>query len=222
MIIVLLGTSSDGQWRVGWLECSVEQSFDRFCMRIGLLGDSLRGYRTSSVTISITMNEACPQSSIQNELLIFIKHFPFSFADTSDKSDQSTAASWWRSHLTTPGSGGGGEPPLDNNFFSATHGLVQTHPSLSGGIPRPAAPNTGSRASPSSSGSLIGSLGTVVNPNPKSPFRHLDFATSATAELRRNPSLSAPDECARACREGEPPRICYYHFTLEYYTVLGA
>lgn len=64
--------------------------------------------------------------------------------------------------------------------------------------------------------------GTVVNPNPKSPFRHLDFATSATAELRRNPALSAPDECARACREGEPPRICYYHFTLEYYTVLGA
>lgn len=64
--------------------------------------------------------------------------------------------------------------------------------------------------------------GTVVNPNPKSPFRHLDFSTSATAELRRNPALSAPDECARACREGEPPRICYYHFTLEYYTVLGA
>lgn len=64
--------------------------------------------------------------------------------------------------------------------------------------------------------------GTVVNPNPKSPFRHLDFSTSATAELRRNSALSAPDECARACREGEPPRICYYHFTLEYYTVLGA
>lgn len=62
----------------------------------------------------------------------------------------------------------------------------------------------------------------AANINPRSPFRHLDFATSATAELRRNPSLSAPDECARACREGEPPRICYYHFTLEYYTVLGA
>ncbi|KAJ3643230.1 hypothetical protein Zmor_025954 [Zophobas morio] len=41
-------------------------------------------------------------------------------------------------------------------------------------------------------------------------------------ELKRNPSLSSPHECARACREGEPPRICYYHFTLEYYTVLGA
>lgn len=97
---------------------------------------------------------------------------------------------------------------------------MQTHPALSGGIPRPVgSPITrpvGGAAPPSPLG------GTVVQPNPKSPFRHLDFATSATAELRRNPSLSAPDECARACREGEPPRICYYHFTLEYYTVLGA
>lgn len=65
-------------------------------------------------------------------------------------------------------------------------------------------------------------VGLTASINPRSPFRHLDFATSATAELRRNPNLSAPDECARACREGEPPRICYYHFTLEYYTVLGA
>jgi hypothetical protein len=52
--------------------------------------------------------------------------------------------------------------------------------------------------------------------------RPLDYSERATAELRKNPSLSAPDECARACREGDPPRICYYHFTLEYYTVLGA
>lgn len=92
---------------------------------------------------------------------------------------------------------------------------MQTHPSLSGSVSRP--------SGRLSSAPITGSIGaTVVNPNPKSPFRHLDFATSATAELRRNPSLSAPDECARACREGEPPRICYYHFTLEYYTVLGA
>lgn len=131
-------------------------------------------------------------------------------ADTSDKSDQSTAESWWRSHITTPGA------DVDNNFFSATHGLVQTHPSLSGGVLR----------TPQSA--RAGPLGATLNPsittttNSKSPFRHLDFASSATAELRRNPNLSAPDECARACREGEPPRICYYHFTLEYYTVLGA
>ncbi|KAK6625520.1 hypothetical protein RUM43_005819 [Polyplax serrata] len=50
----------------------------------------------------------------------------------------------------------------------------------------------------------------------------LDFSHKATAELRKNPSLSSPDECARACREGEPPKICYYHFTLELYNVLGA
>lgn len=133
---------------------------------------------------------------------------------TSDKSDQSTAASWWAQPHITPASG------ADSNFFSATHGLVQTHPQLSGGIPRPSGPALSSR--PNSGSPLLPSPGTVVQPNPKSPFRHLDFATSATAELRRNPSLSAPDECARACREGEPPRICYYHFTLEYYTVLGA
>lgn len=139
----------------------------------------------------------------------------FLFVTDTDKSDQSTSASqsWWRSHITTPGS----DIALDSNYFSATHGLVQTHPSLSGSVQRPLGrPSSGTVSSSSSS------VPTVVNPNPKSPFRHLDFATSATAELRRNPSLSAPDECARACREGEPPRICYYHFTLEYYTVLGA
>lgn len=145
----------------------------------------------------------------------------------SDKSDQSTAETWWRSHLTTPSA----DVSIDtSNFFSATHGLVQTHPALSGGIPRPALSTTNLRAGSSLNPALSGGIPRPsLNPalaaapqNPKSPFRHLDFASSATAELRRNPSLSAPDECARACREGEPPRICYYHFTLEYYTVLGA
>lgn len=65
----------------------------------------------------------------------------------------------------------------------------------------------------------LGSRGSTVRP-PRT--RPLDYSERATAELRRNPSLSAPDECARACRDGEPPRICYYHFTLEHYTVLGA
>lgn len=147
----------------------------------------------------------------------------------------------------TPSSG---STAYESPFYSATHGLVQTHPSLgtshSGPVPLnnnnlgsgvPLAGATNSKPSLTagsgylnSRGSLPSSArypshkitGTVVEPNPKSPFRHLDFSTSATAELRRNPSLSAPDECARACREGEPPRICYYHFTLEYYTVLGA
>lgn len=144
-------------------------------------------------------------------LMAFLFCFPF--ADTTDKSDQSTAESWWRSHITTPGAD---LSSIDNNFFSATHGLVQTHPSLSGGITRPQGVRSGNIGLTPSAG------GTITAPNPKSPYRHLDFASSATAELRRNPNLSAPDECARACREGEPPRICYYHFTLEYYTVLGA
>lgn len=65
----------------------------------------------------------------------------------------------------------------------------------------------------------LGSRGVTVRP-PRT--RPLDYSERATAELRKNPSLSAPDECARACRENDQPRICYYHFTLEYYTVLGA
>lgn len=153
--------------------------------------------------------------TFRDELLrgIFIKKkFYCSLPDAKiTKSDQSTASSWWRPSVGQP------------NIFSATHGVVQTHPVLSSSIPRP---------SPSSS-SLLGTLGVssastprtgggILTPSGKSPFRHLDYSSSATAELRRNPSLSAPDECARACREGEPPRICYYHFTLEFYTVLGA
>ncbi|XP_034141196.1 laccase-2 isoform X3 [Drosophila guanche] len=163
-----------------------------------------------------------------------------------NQSDLTPSGSYWQQHVATPSS----STPFESPFYSATHGLVQTHPSLSGGHPRPVPLSSNSLGSgvpvsgatsgnPSltagsgylnSRGSLPSSArypvnkitGTVVEPNPKSPFRHLDFSTSATAELRRNPALSAPDECARACREGEPPRICYYHFTLEYYTVLGA
>jgi len=154
--------------------------------------------------------------------------------------------SFWQQHVATPSS----STPFDSPFFSATHGLVQTHPSIGGSHSGPAPLNGNSLGSGAPSSILAGTkpaltagsgylnsrgslptsarypankiTGTVVEPNPKSPFRHLDFSTSATAELRRNPALSAPDECARACREGEPPRICYYHFTLEYYTVLGA
>jgi len=100
---------------------------------------------------------------------------------------------------------------------------VQTHPSLSSGVPRPIGKNTlrtSGPAKPSKLSSNVGVNGFV--PGSKQPFRHFDYTVSATHELRRNPNLSAPDECARACREGEPPRTCYYHFTLEYYTVLGA
>lgn len=135
---------------------------------------------------------------------------------TEDKisADQTPASSWWNSHISD-------SLPAAKNYFQATHGLVQTHPSF--GKTGPSALPLSSGPRPSSSSPLLASgFPSIANPNPRSPFRHLDFSTSATAELRRNPSLSAPDECARACREGEPPRICYYHFTVEYYTVLGA
>lgn len=57
---------------------------------------------------------------------------------------------------------------------------------------------------------------------PDFSFRTLDYDTRGLDELRLHPEFSSPEECARACREGEPPRLCYYHFTLELYTVLGA
>lgn len=177
---------------------------------------------TTELTIFSVKKTRSQLKSTNDKLFVFkLIHILFYFfPDASDKSDQSTAESWWRSHITTPGT----DISIDNNFFSATHGLVQTHPALSN-IPRAQSLRpSGSSAIPATIGAspLGASIGAITNQNPKSPFRHLDFATSATAELRRNPNLSAPDECARACREGEPPRICYYHFTLEYYTVLGA
>nr|XP_046484960.1 uncharacterized protein LOC124220309 isoform X2 [Neodiprion pinetum] len=38
---------------------------------------------------------------------------------------------------------------------------------------------------------------------------------------RGDVSLSTPMECLRPCRENEPPKICYYHFTLEIYSAQG-
>lgn len=109
----------------------------------------------------------------------------------SETNDQVTAAqTWWSSHVANP-------------LTSATHGVLQSHPTLSG---RPRLSATTPRI-PAASNSLrnpgptTGGFPSFVNPNPKSPFRHLDYSSSATAELRRNPSLSAPDECARACRK---------------------
>ncbi|XP_015602372.1 laccase-5 isoform X1 [Cephus cinctus] len=121
---------------------------------------------------------------------------------SSATGDQSAASSFWSPAIKT---GNVFDQDDTSRFFSSSHGLVQTHPSGFqsgfGGIDN------------------LGSRGVTVRP-PRT--RPLDYSERATAELRRNPSLSAPDECARACRDGEPPKICYYHFTLEYYTVLGA
>lgn len=121
-----------------------------------------------------------------------------------------------------------------SNSFSSTHELIQTHPTADdpfgssiGGIGSTIRPSSNPFAQ-SGSGPLSGGVrnnplpSLARNVNGKLSLKHLDFTSSATAELRRNPALSAPDECARACRENEPPRICYYHFTLELYTVLGA
>lgn len=141
--------------------------------------------------------------------------------------DQSTSASWWQAGTATPFN------ENSNGAFSSTHGLVQTHPSVSdqfsfGSLANSVGPSPNPFAQTSGSGPLSGSFRSNPLPplsqsvNGKISLKHLDFTSSATAELRRNPALSAPDECARACREGEPPRICYYHFTLELYTVLGA
>ncbi|KAG5670510.1 hypothetical protein PVAND_000769 [Polypedilum vanderplanki] len=125
---------------------------------------------------------------------------------TSSSDQAASASTWWQQPIT-----------------GGTHTVLQSHPSLSS-IPTSRFP--GSARAPSSSSlrspAPTNGFPSFANPSPKSPFRHLDYTSSATAELRRNPNLSAPDECARACREGEPPRICYYHFTLESYTVLGA
>jgi hypothetical protein len=156
--------------------------------------------------------------------LIFTKLFLFTEA-ISGADDQSTSASWWQ---------GTASPYRDSSSssaFSSTHGLVQTHPGLNdpfGSFGSTIGPSSNPFTPASGSGPLSGGVRNnplpplVRSANGKNAFKHLDFTSSATAELRRNPALSAPDECARACRENEPPRICYYHFTLEFYTVLGA
>lgn len=119
-------------------------------------------------------------------------HICTSVGFVSGANDQTVAASFWSS------------PEIqETDFFHSSHEIVQTHPDIAG-LPKK---NSFQTNKPSSGHKYD---------------KHLDFRTSATAELRKNPLLSSPEECARACREGEPPKICYYHFTLEYYTVLGA
>ncbi|EDS37969.1 ribosome biogenesis ATPase RIX7 [Culex quinquefasciatus] len=55
---------------------------------------------------------------------------------------------------------------------------------------------------------LVSGFPSITNPNSRSPFRHLDFSTSVTAELRSNPSL--------------PARTRVPELAVEYYTVLRA
>ena len=126
---------------------------------------------------------------------------------SSNGTDQSVAESqFWTPTLKSTNLFGQADD--STRFFSASHGLVQTHPD--------------SILFQSGFGGVDNLGGRYASTQRPPRTRPLDYSERATAELRKNPSLSAPDECARACREGEPPRICYYHFTLEYYTVLGA
>nr|BAJ83487.1 laccase 2 [Riptortus pedestris] len=111
--------------------------------------------------------------------------------------DPTTSASWWRQEIS-PAQTFADDPSAD--FFSSTHGLVQTHPQ----------------------GPAFGPTMVNRDPGKYAPAASLDFDRRGLDELRKNPILSAPEECARACREGEPPKVCYYHFTAELYTVLGA
>lgn len=155
------------------------------------------------------------------------KDFFLSITEAISPDDQSTSASWWQAGTATPFRD-------SSSNFASTHGLVQTHPSASdpfnsfGSVDSTIGPSANPFVQTSGSGPLSGTFRSnplpplVKTANGKLSLKHLDFTSSATAELRRNPALSAPDECARACRENEPPRICYYHFTLEFYTVLGA
>ncbi|XP_072743934.1 uncharacterized protein [Anoplolepis gracilipes] len=51
-------------------------------------------------------------------------------------------------------------------------------------------------------------------------LRPIDQRFCLNDVLRENSSLSSPVECARTCRKGDR-RICYYKFTVEYYTING-
>ncbi|XP_066595329.1 uncharacterized protein [Prorops nasuta] len=51
--------------------------------------------------------------------------------------------------------------------------------------------------------------------------RPIDESSCATEEIKKNSEFSSPVECARTCKSGEKPKTCYYHFTLEYYGIVG-
>nr|UYS93176.1 multicopper oxidase 2 [Henosepilachna vigintioctopunctata] len=54
-----------------------------------------------------------------------------------------------------------------------------------------------------------------------STFNHLFYSKSSETEWQKYRYLSSPEDCSRNCKEDEPPRTCYYKFTLEMYTTLG-
>ncbi|XP_060863791.1 uncharacterized protein LOC132940296 [Metopolophium dirhodum] len=119
-----------------------------------------------------------------------------------ESNDQATAESYWTPGHVQAAQEDESAYAQPEDYFPSTHGLVQTHPATFSGF---------GSISESSHGNL-----------PPLGYSSLDFDKRGLDELRKNSELSSPEECARACREGEPPRICYYHFTAELYNVLGA
>ncbi|XP_031841015.1 uncharacterized protein LOC116430683 [Nomia melanderi] len=46
-------------------------------------------------------------------------------------------------------------------------------------------------------------------------------SSSSSSSFNESSLLSTPEECKRECVLGEEPKICYYKFFIEFYTVLG-
>ena len=49
----------------------------------------------------------------------------------------------------------------------------------------------------------------------------INETTCQTPEIVNDSTLSNALKCARACRAGDPPKTCYYSFTVERYPVNG-
>lgn len=131
------------------------------------------------------------------------------------KGDLSTSASWWNQNSDAAGPG--------DDFFSSAHGLVQNHPATGLGVSSGLG-GSGLGTTGLGSGSGYGFAPSTSALGGTGHFGH-DLLTGVgeeADELQKNPGLSSPEECARACRDGERPRTCYYKFVVENYMTLGA
>ncbi|KAF4524249.1 hypothetical protein B566_EDAN008795 [Ephemera danica] len=129
-------------------------------------------------------------------------------SNTGAKGDLSTSASWWSQNAGAAG---------DSDFFSPSLIQSQAGPSTLGssGLGTSGLGGSGYGFAPSASGLGTGVPGALG-------FDPITGAGEPVDELQRNPGLSSPEECARACRDGERPRTCYYRFVVENYMTLGA
>lgn len=62
----------------------------------------------------------------------------------------------------------------------------------------------------------------LLQTHPELTYNQATYQQKLNVELRKNPRLSSPEDCARACSVNEAPKTCYYHMTVESYNVLGA